>query len=93
MILTINQERPITANHIAACFSILNHSLYFASSPAAVTILNHPHNNNHNTISDNNHKTRFKKFFITVINHHCFIVPSFVTPAIHHASSLAQNHP
>ena len=41
-ILTINQAKPITTRPIAACFKIVNHLLYFSSSPAASTIWN-PH--------------------------------------------------
>gem|GEM_PF-1442505 len=41
---------------------ILNHLLYFSSSPAAVTILNHPYSNITRDISPKIHNTRLMKF-------------------------------
>jgi hypothetical protein len=67
----------------------LNQSLYLVSSPAAVTILNHPNNNITNAISDNSHKAQFIKFFITVINPPSFDVHP--TPTISEVS-FAPNH-
>jgi hypothetical protein len=67
IILTINQDKPITANPIPACFKILNHSLNFPSSQAAVTILKPPRKTITKVIRANNPKIRLIKLLITVI--------------------------
>jgi len=65
MILTTNHARPINASPIPACFNILNHSLYFSSFPAAVTMLNPPYNNMIKAISPSIPSTQFMKLLIT----------------------------
>jgi len=67
IILTINQDKPITAKPIPACFKILNHSLNFPSSPAAVTILKPPRKTITKVIRANSPKIRLIKFLITDI--------------------------
>jgi hypothetical protein len=76
IILTTNRASQINASPIPACFNILNHSLYFSSLPAAVTILNHPYNKMISAMSHNIPRTRFIKLLITFNKlSHCNQVP------------------
>jgi hypothetical protein len=68
MKLTSNRDNQITTNHIAACFNTLVQDFTLDSSPAAVSIWNHPHRQSINAINHNIHNTRFIVVFIVLIN-------------------------
>lgn len=91
-ILTTNQASPINARPIPACLRILNPSLYFPSSPAAVTIWKPAQSNITNVIRERIPSTQLIKLLITVINPPAFDVPeASVTPAIPPASVVVPN--
>jgi len=93
--LTINHDNHIKARPKAACLSILNQFLYLPSSPAAVTIWNHPRNRSNRTIRANIPRIRLIKFLIVSISLSSVSSASFVqiTPISHtqQSSKLAPN--
>lgn len=66
--LITNQDTHINIRPIAACCRILNPFLYFPSSPAAVTIWNHPQRRIINAISANIPKIQLIPVLIEVIS-------------------------
>ena len=91
--LTIIQDSQITTSQIAAFFNIFHHVFTFASSHAAVSILNHHIKQNTNAITHSNDNTRFIVFLI-IVNAFGSVAPSsFVqTPTTHISrQSHAQN--
>ena len=66
--LTTSQDTPMNTNPIPACCKILNPFLYFASSPAAVTIWNPPRSKIHKAISARIPSIQLIKLLITSIS-------------------------
>lgn len=76
IILTTNQASQIIASQIRADFSIHRQLLYLSSSPAEVTIKNHPYIAKIKAINPRTPKTRFVTHLIT-FNNSSFFSPSF----------------
>jgi len=64
IILTINRANPMKISQIATYLRIVNHLLYFSSSPAAVSIRKPAYNNMIRAIKAKIHNIRFTAFCI-----------------------------
>lgn len=71
IILITNQAIPIKIKPVAACFKIVNHFLYPSSSPAEVTIRNHPYIRISNAISARIPRIQFTAHLMTLTKESC----------------------
>lgn len=93
MILIINHATPIRISQIAACLSIVNHFLYFSSSPDAVTIRNPPYIRIISAINARIPNTQLIYHFTTLMNASCCPVhdQTTFTSCVHQPSVLSVN--